>query len=143
MTINYQELVGKRIKKIFMNEDFLKFETDLGNVVYSVEGDCCSQSVFYDFIGVKKLLTGNEVKVVEEIELKCEEQTDKKSYQESIAVYGYRIITLDPVLGEVSSVFSFRNYSNGYYGGYMNVDKDQDVSPEIFDDVIETANTKD
>ena len=150
----FQELVGKRVKKIFMNEDYLKFETDQGIVIYSVEGDCCSKSVFYDFIGVKKLLSGNEVKVIEKIDLHpsdivvkkddygCEESTDKKSYQESIQVYGYRIVSIDPVLGEVSSVFSFRNYSNGYYGGYMEVETEEVVVlPEIFDDVIETAVT--
>jgi hypothetical protein len=86
-----------------------------------MEGDCCSQSVFYDFCGVKKLLAGNPVVKVEDIALTDEELAvckarDNKNYQEEIDVYGYRIITKDPILGEVSSVFSFRNYSNGYYG---------------------------
>lgn len=144
-----KSLIGNKVLKIYMNEDFLKFETDKGNVVFGVDGDCCSQSVFYDFIGVKKLI-GNFITRIEEIELHPEdiievdgEQKDKKSYQESIQAYGYRLITEDKQLGEVSSVFSFRNYSNGYYGGSMRIEKDQEVKPEIFDDVIETINSKD
>ena len=107
--------------------------------------------MFYDFLGVKKLLNNGAVVSFEDIELHPSDiieengdQKDKKSYQESIQVYGYRIVTVDPILGEVSSVFSFRNYSNGYYGGSLELcPDDKDVSPEIFDDVLETANTKD
>lgn len=136
-------LICKKIFKIFMNEDNLKFVTDQGNVVFSVDGDCCSRSVFYDFIGVKKLLNNGPIKAVEEISLTADEDKDTKQYQEAIQAYGYRIITEDKELGEVSSVFSFRNYSNGYYGGSMEICNDCEVSPEIFDDVIETVNKND
>lgn len=136
-------MIGSTIKRIFMNEEFLKFETDKGNFVYSVDGDCCSTSVFYDFYGVKKLF-GKVVKSVESVELlESDRPKDKKEYQESISVYGYRITTEDEKLGDVSSVFSFRNYSNGYYGGSMGTSSDQEVKPEIFDDVIETQNKND
>ena len=135
-----EKLVGRAVKKIYMNEDFLKFETDEGNLVFEVEGDCCSQSVFYDFVGVKKLLKGNTITSVKKVELNPSDITvDKKSYQESIEDYGYQIFSLDEELGEVTSVFSFRNYSNGYYGGWMNETADREVKPEIFDDVIETV----
>lgn len=145
---DFKVLEGKTIEKIFMNEEFLKFQTKEGNVVFSVAGDCCSQSVFYDFYGVDKLF-GKKVKHIEEIYLKPsdlitketewgEEETDKKGYQESIKVYGFRITTEDKEFGDVSSVFSFRNYSNGYYGGWMDIDEDQEVLPEIFGDVLVT-----
>lgn len=139
----YKELVGKKVLKIFMNEENLKFETDKGNVVFEVWGDCCSNSVFYDFIGVKKLFDNGPIKSVEDIELSINESKDTKKYQESTQSYGYRIITEDKNLGDVSSVFSFRNYSNGSYGGSMNVCADLEVSPEIFEDVIETQNSND
>ena len=146
-----EALIGKKIKRIFMNEDYLKFETDKGNIVFNVDGDCCSQSVFYDFLGVKKLFNNGAVVSFEDIELHPSDiieengdQKDKKSYQESIEVYGYRIVTVDSILGEVSSVFSFRNYSNGYYGGSLELClDDKDVQPEIFEDVLETVSTKD
>ena len=142
---NIGKLIGKKVKRIFMNEDYLKFETDMGNVIYTVGGDCCSQSVFYDFFGVKKLLKNGRVTSAKEIELcpiditeEKDGEKDKKSYQECISVYGYEIVTEHPLFGEQTSVFSFRNYSNGYYGGWMEEVNDIDVSPEIVDDVIET-----
>lgn len=143
---NLEELVGSRVIKIFMNEEDLKFVTDRGNIVLGVDGDCCSQSVFYDFYGVKKLLAGNVIVSIKEIELHPSDlkettygEEDKKSYQECISVYGYEIVTLDPVLGEVTSVFSFRNYSNGYYGGALEDADNRTVLPEITEDVIETV----
>ena len=149
MITGIDKLVGKKVKRIFMNEEYLKFETDKGNIVFSVSGDCCSQSCFYDFIGVKKLLTGNEIVSAKEISLNANDITivngddkDKKSYQESIQVYGFEIVTKDPMLGDVTSVFSFRNYSNGYYGGFMEDARDREVSPEIFDDLLETQAVK-
>jgi hypothetical protein len=146
-----KELIGRKINRIFLNEDKLKFDTDNGILIYTVEGDCCSHSVFYDFYGVKNLI-GSVVKNVEEVELhpkdieimkdECgfEIHKDKKSYQEYISVYGYRVTTEKEGLGEVSSVVSFRNYSNGYYGGYLLEPTmvDETVLPEIFDDVVDT-----
>lgn len=135
-----EKLVGRTIKKIYMNEDYLKFETDLGTFVYAVEGDCCSHSYFHDFIGVKKLLAGNPVKSVKPVELA---QSDSRvqvnrNDSEEIAYYGYEIVTEDPKFGDVTSVFSFRNSSNGYYGGWMiDAYTTADVEPEITDDVLE------
>jgi hypothetical protein len=147
-----KRLVGSKILKIYMNEDYLKFETDKGNFVFSVSGDCCSSSVFYDFFGVKKLF-GKVVKAIEDVELKAEDIGPSKKYDgcqadkkddciDSVEVYGYRIVTEDENLGDVSSVFSFRNYSNGYYGGSLDDCNDREVKPEIFDDVIETEPSK-
>jgi len=136
-------LIGATIKKIYFNEDFLKFETDIGNFVYGACGDCCSETVFYDFYGVKKLLKGNKIVAVKEVDLLPGDiERDAKSYQESIRVYGYQIFTLDKELGEVTSVFSFRNYSNGYYGGEICSIDERKVLPEIFDDVIETESIR-
>lgn len=135
-----QDLVGKKIQKVFINEDYLKFETDDGNFVFTTDADCCSQSVFYDFIGVKKLLENGKVVSVREIDLIPVE--DKKNYQESIQAYGFEIVTENEKFGEQTSVFSFRNYSNGYYGGNLADAQDQEVLPEITDDVLETVCSK-
>lgn len=129
-------LVGKTIKKIFFNERNLKFETDDGNFCYGVDGDCCSDSVFYDFYGVKNLLNNGKVLSVKEVALTADDKEDKKMYQESMQAYGYQLTTESKEFGEVTSVFSFRNYSNGYYGGSLVVDTDKEVAPEITDDVI-------
>lgn len=138
-------LEGRTIKKIFMNEDALRFDTDQGPVTFTVDGDCCSHSVFYDFIGVKNILNVGPVLQVECVPLEEGDIPDKKNYQESISCYGYRLTVNHPTLGEISAVFSFRNYSNGYYGGSMCMPStvDQEVRPEIFDDVLETVAVND
>lgn len=111
-----KELLGKKINKIFINGEYLKFETDKGDVYFQVEGDCCSHSYFYDFEGVERLLNNGEVKSFEEIP---DMPQPKQPEYDAIAAYGYRITTEDKKFGEVSSVLSFRNESNGYYGGSM------------------------
>jgi hypothetical protein len=113
-----KDLVGKTVHKILMSHDYLEFDTSGGTFVYTVEGDCCSQSYFYDFHGVDKLLAGNPVVSAKEIELA--EPTDEDARNgDVVAAYGFEIVTADPSFGDVTSVFSFRNDSNGYYGGWM------------------------
>jgi hypothetical protein len=137
-------LVGKKILRIFVDQDHLRFQTDHGVITYEVSGDCCSQSVFYDFIGVRKLLDNGPVISAKEIELKetdieksketfCDEK-DENGDHECIQVYGFEIVTEDPKFGEVTSVFSFRNYSNGYYGGDMSKSSFTGEIPELTED---------
>lgn len=137
---NLEKLIGKKIKRIFASQNYLRFETETGEkITYEVDGDCCSQSVFYDFIGVKKLLENGPVLSVEEISLEAsdiEEGRDKNGAEDDggIAVYGFEIVTNNPEFGDMTSVFSFRNYSNGYYGGSLeNSDYEGDI-PELMDD---------
>jgi len=140
-----ERLVGRTITKIYMNEDFLKFETNLGDIVFGVYGGCCSYSYFHDFIGVEKLLKGTPVVSVKAIDLST---TDSKvlvnrNDSDEIECYGYEIVTEDPQFGEVTSVFSFRNSSNGYYGGSLeNASDDQVVEPEVTTDVLEAVEAK-
>jgi len=134
MTI--ERLIGKKITRVFMNEDHLKFETDDGAVVFQVEGDCCSHSYFHDFIGVRKLLENGKVISAKEIFLDDFSEGD----DERVQAYGFEIVTEHPTFGEQTSVFSFRNRSNGYYGGSLeNGASEREVLPEIFDDVIEAV----
>ncbi len=135
-----EKLIGRTIKKIYMNENYLKFETNLGDIVFMVEGDCCSHSYFHDFLGVDKLLKGNPVISAKGIPLTTEDSQVKvnRNDYDFIECYGYEIVTEDPKFGEVTSVFSFRNSSNGYYGGSLgNAPEDTEVKPEITIDVLE------
>ena len=130
-----KEIIGKKINKIFIDSTYLRFETDHGSFSYKVSGDCCSSSYFHDFIGVEKLLKNGEIKLVEEIEM--DEVTDADDDQDCVQAYGYRLTTEDEKFGEVSSVLSFRNESNGYYGGSMGlVDSSPENLPEITTDWI-------
>lgn len=127
------QLVGATVKQIFMNENLLRFITDKGSCTFRVTGDCCSQSYFYDFIGVDKLLKNGAIKLIESI-LLDEPQDIDAAKGEVVKAYGFRFITEDLEFGEVSSVMSFRNDSNGYYGGSLENVLDQEVSPEIIQD---------
>lgn len=138
-----QMLVGRKITKIFMNEDNLKFETDLGDpIVFGVSGDCCSSSYFHDFIGVKKLIDGGRVTEVKNVPLSLEDSTVKVNQNdyEEIQCYGYQITAESEQFGELTAVFSFRNSSNGYYGGSLETaSSDTVVTPEVTDDVLEAV----
>jgi len=126
-------LVGKTVRKIHLDSDQLAFKTDENDYVFSVEGDCCSHSYFQDFYGVKNLID-SKIKNIETIELVPGDSLVADDY-EDIKVYGYRIIT-EGNYGEQSSVFSFRNRSNGYYGGWMNLVNSEITAPEITKDTV-------
>lgn len=134
--IEIKDLIGKSVKKIFLNTEYLKFETDDGDFTYTVTGDCCSHSFFYDFYGVKNLLENGKVIDVKEVELSPERMIPKPE-NDSLQFYGYQITTKSKDFGEVTSVFSFRNDSNGYYGGSLDKTENINVQPEITEDIIE------
>jgi hypothetical protein len=114
-TRGLEDMIGAKINNVAMSTEYLAFDTDKGTFGFCVVGDCCSWSYFYDFHGVHKLLVNGPVVSAEEIPLEADDYTGS----ECVQAYGYRIITESPVWGEQSSVFSFRNESNGYYGGWM------------------------
>jgi len=118
-------LVGKTVTKILWSEERLVIETDGGTFAYDVEGDCCSSSYFHDFFGVANLLNNGPVISVGDVNLHDDDprfsepiESDDE-YGEHIQVYGYEFVTRHPIFGEMTSVLSFRNSSNGYYGGWM------------------------
>lgn len=129
-----------------MDQDNLKFVTDDGDFCFQVYGDCCSVSYFNDFYGVRNLLENGAILEVKGVKLTDEEEKRftarldaKKEYYDQLQFYGYRFTTNHPEFGLVSSVFSFRNDSNGYYGGSLgSVSQIKEGVPEIFNDVIET-----
>lgn len=131
-TREYDALIGARIWAIHMDESQLVFDTDRGRIGYHVEGDCCSTSYFFDFYGVANLLAGEPVTAFEAVDLAPGDvgyrpETWEQGVgvicrdAEEIQVYGYRLTTTHPTFGEVSAVVSFRNSSNGYYGGWMSL----------------------
>lgn len=137
---NASVLVGKKILGIFWSEDYLVFETDHGKVAYTVDGDCCSHSYFHDFLGVRKLITGGPVISMQEVEMgEVDVLPGDKYADDSIAAYGFEIVVEDPRFGEVTAVLSFRNSSNGYYGGWMEPVSDPEQVTgltQLFDDYL-------
>lgn len=122
-TEQFNDIIGANVNGILMSEDRLTFQTDKGLIEYEVEGDCCSHSYFFDFYGVKHLLDNGPVTAFESVDLSPGDpgyvDPDVEIDYEYIRCYGYRLTTEHPTFGPVSSVVSFRNSSNGYYGGSM------------------------
>lgn len=140
-----EQLIGKTINKIFLDEDYLTFEVDNGEIITFVAiGDCCSISVWYDFYGVEEIL-GKKVIDVKDIQLTNDDflqkrliSKDNKNYDSSIEIYGVSL-TFVSAFGERTATVSFRNYSNGYYGGYYRLAKERRSNNQIFTDVFETS----
>jgi hypothetical protein len=135
-------LLGKIVEKIYFNKENLQFLTDSGIHSYQVDGDCCSHSEFWDFYGVKTLI-GSRVISVESVELDPATGSRRPDGDdESTEYYGYKVVSENTEFGEVTAVFSFRNISNGYYGGSLqDSDSNEVKAPEITEDVLEAANT--
>ena len=127
-------MVGRTVNAILMSEDRLTFQTDDGLISYDAYGDCCSRSYFFDFYGVKNLLENGPVVAFEKFDLAPGDpgyHSDTEGPWDApcpecgvtghgyLQVYGYRFTTEHPNFGPVTSVFSFRNDSNGYYGGSL------------------------
>lgn len=120
------DLVGRTITEIRATEDALAFRLEDGTIYsYEVLGDCCSESYWHDFIHPERLLN-TPVLSVETVDLDDPPSTD----WEFLQAYGFRFTTEDPRFGPVSSVVSFRNSSNGYYGGWC--DSANSISEEAF-----------
>lgn len=122
------ELEGKRIIGIRKSPDatVLSFDTTDGAVCYRAEGDCCSESWFNHMTGVGFLL-GRMVTRVEALP----EETADGTRQEEDTVYGWHIHT-----PEGTTSIEMRNSSNGYYGGWAEVDRnaDQDATQPLTED---------
>lgn len=122
-----EPLVGKTIKQILWNDEWLQFNTDRGLYLFGVDADCCSESYFFDFYGVKWLLMGSPIVETRAVEL--HPTVELTGPQEEVQVYGYAMTTIHPVWGAVTSIFSFRNASNGYYGGSLELVLAPDHTP--------------
>ena len=144
-------LLGQEVEKVSMNEDFLRFDfydEDRPPLTLSTEADCCSNSVFHDFYGVEHILAPfSRIAGIYEVPLDDFELKNCKDDNRVVTVYGYKIYTnrdyyTDEIQGadQHTSVFSFRNYSNGWYGGnLLSVPEGENVGdiPEITKDVHE------
>lgn len=135
------DMVGARISAVYWSEEHLTFQADDGQLFgFTVFGDCCSHSYFHDLIGLEKLLAGTVIKF-DPISLAMSDRVgDDNDSDEYVQKYGYRVVTKHPTFGPVTTVFSFRNASNGYYGGWMERGPDMisDDQRKLTHDVVTT-----
>ena len=118
-----RKLVGHKVMGVFVrnDEEEMIFVTATGAFMYRTYGDCCSQTWFADMVGVKQLI-GHTVVKTEEIDVPV---TDTRDRSEEDQNYGIRITTDGGVCDIV-----YRNASNGYYGGSIDL---VDTLPETLD----------
>lgn len=108
-----ENIVGKRISGFTITDDktTLTFNDDAGtSYVYDAEAECCSHS-WIENVEDPEYLIGNLVMKVEEKEIK-----DYEENGDFIQIIGYDIYT-DKGICKID----FRNSSNGYYGGSLQI----------------------
>lgn len=113
-----QELVGKRIQELWLSEgeEILKVVTDQETIYFIGYGDCCSETWFADLVGVNALI-GGVVQSAEAVPAINGDDVDhERSRQDYDIVYGYKLVT-----DKGYSDIVFRNSSNGYYDGSLEV----------------------
>lgn len=121
-------IVGAKFKGITRTDiDALRIETDRGAIFVSVGGDCCSHSIFYDFI-VPEECYGAEItdfdEWIREGNMPDEDYVTKKAeelcgehgwYSDCLSIWDviFKTKNGDVLLRHVNS-------SNGYYDGVVN-----------------------
>jgi len=127
-----KKIVGAKLRGVFRTDtDALRIETDRGNIFVSVSGDCCSHSIFYDFI-VPEECYGAEIidfddwdresKVPDEayVTKKAEEVCGEDNwYSDYLSIWDviFKTKNGDVLLRHVNS-------SNGYYDGCVSISCD-------------------
>ena len=118
---DFSGLVGRKIKKIRGDSTKLVFELTDGLFSVEAEGDCCSSSWFEHMTGVCFALDAvvTEVVPVETADITdCDDNRKEEYPAESLQRYSYRVETTKGTFD-----IEMRNSSNGYYGGYLNIDE--------------------
>lgn len=125
-------IIGAKLQRVVRTDpDALHIETDRGNIFVSVSGDCCSHSIFYDFI-VPEECYGAEIidfddwdresKVPDEgyVTKKAEEVCGEENwYSDYLSIWDVVIKTTN---GNV--LLRHVNSSNGYYDGCVSISCD-------------------
>ena len=110
-------LIGKTITAIEITEDrhAIKFITDGGEIVAITDGDCCSstwiEEVELPALGFPAIVT----------DVRHLDSTQTEEEYDYIAHYG---LAIDTDRGTI--VIDYRNASNGYYGGSLCWDPEND-----------------
>lgn len=108
------DLVGLTVRKVlfdFEEKEWMILETNKGSVALLTEGDCCSHSWIYALTGVDNLVGQEILAVTNNYEVNAFD--DDHDY--------IRVYTVDIKTRRGVFTIEFRNSSNGYYGGSIEV----------------------
>lgn len=124
----FASLVGQTVKGLWLNEDTTHLNIKVSDgrwFRYELSADCCSESWWYRIRGVRYLL-GETVCAVAEGRLEGVDVQDGLGRQEVDEAYEFTLLTKAGAC-EVC----FRNSSNGYYGGWIEVLRDRGQPVEM------------
>jgi len=116
MKDSIEYLLRKKVESIFIDSEeqrYLKIITGRNVFVFEAVGDCCSESWFADLTGIQSLI-GSTITRIEEVRL--DEVDNSRTRQDVDEGYSIKIKST----GGYAEIV-YRNSSNGYYGGYLNV----------------------
>jgi hypothetical protein len=105
-------LLNKKILSIHLTTDkkAIKFVTDQGEIIANAIGDCCSETWIEE---IELPVFGLPATVLEVKNISFNEGLEEEKY------YSFEIKT-----DKGNITLSYRNESNGYYGGYLEFDKE-------------------
>jgi len=108
-----KELIGVTIYKVTKNRDQIILDTDAGQFSLEAYGDCCS-TTWIESIDNEDALIGTvqEACNIPMPDLGTPEECECREY------YGLKIVT-----NKGRAVIDYRNDSNGYYGGSLDIYK--------------------
>lgn len=139
---DFTPLEGKTVERITATPGCINLHfANSESVGLWVHGDCCSDSYWHDLIGVDHLLEGARIVKVEDIELGTRDNPADEWMNHDIETTAYALkITSDhPTWGEVTTVFAYRNDSNGYYGGWCEIGDASDDGWPVTGNVLDVA----
>jgi len=122
-----KEYIGKTIKEFKFGEKKLEFSFSDGvELVLYAQGDCCSESWFEGIYGEYALSPGSVLTSMEFVDLQRITKPNKEDEHfddDCVRLYGVKIMTS---VGYAD--IDMRNSSNGYYGGFITVNVDDQCS---------------
>ncbi len=120
----FESLIGRTVTGAKTDGGaILVIDTVDGPISYVAEGDCCSNSWFYRVLDLNNLIGQKVAAVVEGRD--DVDADDGMTQQDSDSVYSYCILSATG-----GCEVTFRNSSNGYYGGWLNVSQDDRLNGE-------------
>lgn len=116
-------LVGKIITKIEVEEngESITFYMEDGEFKFNAIGDCCSSSWIESVEGQEDIIGHRVLEIVEHTIQAYDYEKDgainKTPHYDHLQVYTYDIVTSNGIC-----TIDFRNDSNGYYGGWLELE---------------------
>lgn len=135
---NLDDLIGLTVLKIETNlgndELFIKLKDSFGNKVYMVfysYGDCCSTSWIESLEGDQDIIENEIINIIEHELPPLEDDDPDLMFDNNFTqICNYEIVT-----AKGSCVIDFRNSSNGYYGGSLDLRESSIVKTKASDSI--------